>query len=147
MDTKTTPFHIVTQGSVKLSHDYGYLLLGNDECVTFYIDLDTRWAEVLATGNGGMGPDDLPLIMLGANENTTDLHPDHARDDATWIEFPHFPGWNIHAVSLSKNVMAVALTNPAKEPPYDTYDTNLDIRKRLLLRSPVRFVYFRSGGR
>ena len=107
---RKTPIEIVAQGRPILSHAYGYLVRGNDEVVTFYVDLDSKYCEVI--GSGGNTDEEGPMIFLDATEHSLHLGPASDPDCGTAIQFPEFPGWHVHAAELSKYTLAVALTKP-----------------------------------
>lgn len=107
---RTTPFAVVMQGRPVMSHTYGYLVRGNDEVVTFYVDLDSKHCRV--TGSGGETEDEGPMIFISETENSLHLGPATDKECDTVIQFTEFPGWNVHAAQLSKYTLAVALTKP-----------------------------------
>lgn len=39
---RETKFKILTQGDVKMPHDVGYMVVGGDDAVCFFIDTDGR---------------------------------------------------------------------------------------------------------
>lgn len=91
-----------------MSHTYGYLVRGNDEVVTFFVDLDSKYCEVIATG--GNLDDEGPIIHIGETERSLHLGPPDNPDCGTAIQFPEFHGWDVHAADLSRYTLAVALT-------------------------------------
>lgn len=107
-DDRTTPVTIVVQGRPLLSHHYGYLVHGNDEVVAFYVDLDSKYCAV--SGSGGNGPDEGPMIFIGETERSLHLGSPTQPVVDTVIQFPEFPGWCVHAATLSRYTLAVALT-------------------------------------
>lgn len=107
---RTTPMTIVMQGRPIMSHAYGYLVRGNDDVVTFYVDLNSKYCEV--TGSGGNTAEEGPMIFLDATEHSLHLGPASDPDCGTVIQFPEFPGWNVHAAGISRYTLAVALTKP-----------------------------------
>ena len=101
---------VVMQGRPIMSNAYGYLVRGNDEVVTFYVDLDSKYCEV--SGSGGNLPDEGPMLFIGETERSLHLGPSVDPEIDTVIQFSEFPGWDVHAAAVSKYTVAVALTNP-----------------------------------
>lgn len=107
---RTTPIEVVMQGRPILSHAYGYLVRGNDEVVTFYVDLESKYCAV--TGGGGSTDEEGPMIFIGETDRSLHLGPPAEPECDTVIKFTEFPGWNVHAADLSRYTLAVALTKP-----------------------------------
>ena len=97
---KETPIKINHQGDVKLWHDYGYMVVGCQDAVCFYIDVDGR-ADITGWTKSDVN---CPVIFIG---NT-------CADTDTIAEFPEFPGWRVHATNGGKS-LAVALVREGAE--------------------------------
>lgn len=104
----TTPIRIAMQGRPLLAQTHGYLVRGNHEVVTFYVDLESRYCRV--SGSGGNTDDEGPMIFITETEHSSNLGPAIDPECDTVIQFTEFPGWQIHAAEISKDVLAVALT-------------------------------------
>lgn len=89
---RETKLTVLYQGLVKLCHDTGYNLVGNDEVVSFYFDVDRR-AEV---DSWTYSSSNCPVVHL----------------DGTIIEFTDFPGWRFHS-SNGGDSIAIALVKDA----------------------------------
>lgn len=96
---RETTFKIVQQGDVKMAHNIGYMLLGNEDAVCFFIDPSDR-AGIISCEHSD---NDCPSICLVPNG--VDLEQ---VKDLTRIEFTDFPGWRVHAHSGAKTI-AIAL--------------------------------------
>lgn len=79
----------------------GYMLLGNDECVSFYFDTNQR-AYVEASSST---QDDCPSVFLAGTY-----------EDAPYLEvcFPEYKGWRYHSSSGGKSI-GICLVNRCKE--------------------------------
>lgn len=110
MDAKDqTPFEIRTQGAPVMSHTYGYLTKRGDDVVAFYIDLNSRGCEVVATGSDGEHSP--PLLYIGATEWASGLKPGCDPESSyTELAFPGYEGWDVFTATISKYTMAVCLT-------------------------------------
>ena len=95
-DDKETKLTILTQGNVRLSHEYGYMVKGNDEAVCFYIDPVGR-AKISCSSSSD---NNCPTIFL-----TTDLPNDYT---LTEVEFSDYQGWRFHCGGDGKSI-AIAL--------------------------------------
>ena len=97
-DNKETKLTILTQGNVRLLHNYGYMVNGNDEAVCFYIDATTQ-ANIECSN---ISYNNCPTIIL-----TTNFPNDHTE---TEVEFSDYPGWLFHCGGAGKSI-AIALVN------------------------------------
>ena len=88
-------FKIRTQGSVKLYGSKGYMLVGDENVVCFYIDPIER----AYIGASSYSEEDCPVIFLYSSEDD---------EFFTEIEFCEFPGWKFHSGGGGK-VISVAL--------------------------------------
>ena len=95
-NNRTTPIKVLTQGNVKLSHDYGYLVVGNDHAVCFFVDPEDR-AYIFASSVSDTG---CPVVYLTVDDADVSM---------TEVEFSEFSDWRFHAGSGGK-VLAIALT-------------------------------------
>lgn len=93
---RETKLKVLHQGEVKLCHDTGYSVVGNDEAVCFYIDVDRRTDVDSWTYSDA----DCPVVHL------MDTAVVHLGDTA--VEFPEFPGWILHSANGGDSV-AIAL--------------------------------------
>ena len=93
--TRTTPLSVLSQGDVEVLHGEGYLVLGNDEAVCFYVDVAER-AYVDASSESDDG---CPVVILTRE----------GYENSTWVAFPEFKGWRVHAGGGGKGI-AIALT-------------------------------------
>ena len=91
-------FKILFQGDVKMSHDFGYMAVGNEDCVCFYIDPEGR-AEIEASSSD---VNDCPTIYLAREDSTL----------YTELVFPDHKGWQFHSGGSGKSI-AVALVRRA----------------------------------
>lgn len=85
---RETKLLIIQQGEVKLCHDTGYSVVGNDEAVCFYIDVDRRADVDYWTYSDA----DCPVICM----------------EGTMVELVEFPGWKFHCCGGGDSV-AIAL--------------------------------------
>lgn len=85
---RETKLKVLHQGTVKLCHDTGYSVVGNDEAVCFYIDVDKR------TDVDSWTYSDADCLVV------------HLGDTA--VELPEFPGWILHSANGGDSV-AIAL--------------------------------------
>lgn len=93
----TTPIKIITQGDVKLSHDYGYGVERGENIVCFFIDpVGKAYVEGTSYSDDGN-----PLLYLSFGDyNGDELY--------TVVEFPEFKGYSVHATRGGKTI-SVAL--------------------------------------
>lgn len=95
-----TKLKILTQGDVIIPDEVGYMLVGNNDAVCFYIDpRDKAYIEASSES-----PDGCPTIYLGTKGAKT----------LTEVEFVDFPGWRFHAGDGGKSI-AIALVNKATD--------------------------------
>lgn len=87
---RETKLKVLHQGEVKLCHDTGYSVVGNDEVVCFYIDVDRR----IDVDSWTHSDADCPVLNLGD----------------TAVELTEFPGWSFHSSSGGDSV-AIALVS------------------------------------
>lgn len=97
---RETTFKILTQGDVKMAHCQGYMVVGGDDAVCFYIDPKCR-AEINASTESASG---CPVVYVSRDGCERD----------TEIEFSEFVGWRFHAGGAGKTI-AVALVRRAAE--------------------------------
>jgi hypothetical protein len=97
---RETKFKVLTQGDVKMSHDVGYLVVGGDDAVCFYIDPCGR-AEIDASTESDDG---CPVIYVSSAGSET----------CTEIEFTEFKGWRFHSGGQGKSI-AIALVRRGAE--------------------------------
>ena len=92
---RTTPIEIVVHGSV-IAEDHGYLVIGGEDAVCFFVDTDgADW--IGCTDRNGV-----PALDLSKDD---DYRP-------TTIEFAEFKNSRIHSVTAGKTV-SVALVREA----------------------------------
>ena len=97
---------ILEQGAVTLAHvkdgeTTGYMCVGNDKAVCFYVDINNRGYPFAFM----QGTNECPIIMLSGSEED---------DTYTSIFFPDFEGWKVHAARGGK-VLSVALVRYEEE--------------------------------
>lgn len=92
---RETHFEIRQQGDVQMSGTTGYMVLGNEDAVCFYIDpIDRAYIDASSTDDDGC-----PVVFLVDNDS----------DEPTKIAFTEFPGWRFHCGAGGKSI-AIALT-------------------------------------
>ena len=85
---------ILTQGDVKIVGDKGYMKIGCDRAVCFFIDVyDRAYVNASSVSENGC-----PVIYVGGDDCAVD----------TEIEFVDYPGWRFHAGGGGKTI-AIAL--------------------------------------
>jgi hypothetical protein len=93
-------FKILYQGDVKMSHDFGYMAVGNSDCVCFFIDpVEKAYIEASLSDKN-----DCPIIYL-------------ARDDSsryTEIVFPDHQGWEFHSGGSGKTIAVTLVRRAAR---------------------------------
>ena len=101
-DHKPVALHIIEQGAVRVSAAYVYREAPGIVCI--YVDLHSKWVEVMATGSG----DSLPLICLA------DLDETRPRNSLTILELPDYEGWELFACAgpSPRYTLAVVLVRP-----------------------------------
>lgn len=68
----------------------GYMLKGNDECVSFYFDTAQRaWVEASSTEDG------FPCVYLMGEDDSKDMLE---------VVFTDFKGWSFHSSSGGKSI-------------------------------------------
>ena len=79
----------------------GYMLVGNNECVAFYFDTNSRaWVEA-----SSYTEEDYPCVFLaGVKEDEPVLK----------VSFPEFKGWRYHSSSGGKSI-GICLVNREKD--------------------------------
>ena len=88
------PITIAHQGAVRVNAASAFM--ASENIMLVYVDLHSKRAEVMASGNGNdRFP---PSIMFCANENTLHLDEAKPREDLTEIWFPTLIGWKIFSV-------------------------------------------------
>ena len=69
----------------------GYMVKGNDECVSFYFDVRRRaWVEASSVTDEGF-----PCVYLTGQDNTKVMLE---------VAFPEFKGWRFHSSSGGKSI-------------------------------------------
>ena len=69
----------------------GYMVKGNDECVSFYFDVRRRaWVEASSYTDEGF-----PCVYLTGQDSTKDMLE---------VAFPEFKGWRFHSSSGGKSI-------------------------------------------
>lgn len=99
MTTRTTEVKVIEQGLVKLSHNDGYCVIGNDQIIGFFVDTDIRAYDTAAS----IHDDGYPIIWICHN-------PNKLYEVETVIGFPEFKGYSIHSTHGGKS-LAIALIN------------------------------------
>ena len=97
---RETRFKVVTQGDVEMAHDVGYMVVGGDDAVCFFIDPKGR-AFVEASTESQAG---CPVVFIATDGAAM----------STEIEFSEFPGWRFHAGGAGKSI-AIALVRCGSE--------------------------------
>jgi hypothetical protein len=93
-------FKILYQGDVKMSHDFGYMAVGNSDCVCFFIDpVEKAYIEASSSDEN-----DCPIIYLSTED----------AEDYTTLVFPDHKGWRFHAGGCGKSI-AIALVRRVAE--------------------------------
>jgi hypothetical protein len=69
---------------------------------TICIDLDAKWAEIIATGSD----EEVPDIWLSYNKNTLHLK-NRIKSDVTALSFPEFKGYTIICSGISKYTLTI----------------------------------------
>jgi hypothetical protein len=90
---------IVSQGNVRLTENLGYLVVGNEDAVCFFMDpVDDAYIAASTRSE-----DDCPVAQLSDGSA-----------DGPWtvVEFTEFPGWQFHSGRAGKTI-AIALTRHA----------------------------------
>lgn len=78
----------------------GYMVKGNDECVSFYFDVSKRaWVEASSSTE-----QNTPSIYLMGED---------ASEDYLEVTFPEFEGWRYHSSSGGKSI-GICLTKDEK---------------------------------
>lgn len=102
---RETEFKILQQGAVKMAHNYGYMLVGDEDAVCFFIDI-VGWADVVCSyENNGC-----PVIELYKDDLDSDDY-----DELTSIEFSEYPDWRFHAAWGRGKTIAIALVRRAAD--------------------------------
>ena len=92
-----TKFKIIQQGSVKITQSQGYMAIGNDDCLCFYIDPWDRAYVAAST----YSDNDCPVLYLMDVDD---------KGDYTAIEFTELKGWRFHAGGAGKSI-AISLVD------------------------------------
>lgn len=96
----TINFKILSQGDVEMLHTYGYMAVGNEDCVCFFIDpVDRAYIEASSSDEN-----DCPTIHLSTED----------ADGYTVLVFPDHKGWRFHAGGSGKTI-SVALVRRGAE--------------------------------
>lgn len=91
---RETKFKVLTQGDVKMAHHVGYMVVGGDDAVCFFIDPE-GWAYIEASTESDAG---CPVVFISRD----------GAEHSTEIEFSEFSGWQFHAGGSGKSI-AIAL--------------------------------------
>lgn len=103
-EPKAVKMHIDVQGCVRVNHAFMHAEADGIACI--YIDLHSKRAtEPMLT----CGPEHVPTLWFGADENTLHLDPTKTRDSMTVVQFPEYLGWDIFACDGPRRY-TVALT-------------------------------------
>ena len=95
---RTTPLTIEEKGSVEITTQEGYLVMGNEEAVCFFIDVSPRaFVDCVSSTD-----DDCPCIYI--------TQGDPEKNPWTAVSFSEFKGWRVHACGAGKSI-AVSLVN------------------------------------
>lgn len=97
---RETTFKILVQGDIGMAHCQGYMVVGNDDAVCFFID-PCKDSFISASTESDSG---CPVVYISRDGCEND----------TVIEFIEFPGWRFHA-SRGGKVIAVALVRRASD--------------------------------
>ena len=99
-DMRETAFKVLTQGDVEMAHDVGYMVVGGDDAVCFFIDPKGRaFVDASTTSQAGC-----PVVFIATDGAAM----------STEIEFSEFPGWRFHAGGAGKSI-AIALVRCGSE--------------------------------
>jgi hypothetical protein len=93
-------FKILHQGDVEMSHSFGYMAVGNENCVCFFIDPVGR-AYIESSSSD---ENNCPTIYLATD----------SAERSTELVFPDHSGWRFHAGGAGKSI-AVALVRRGSE--------------------------------
>lgn len=98
---------INVQGAVRVNNCH--VEAKGDRVVALSIDLHSKYAKVATVGES----DGVPIILLGADENTLGLDISMGQV-FTELQFPEYTGWEIHADRCSRYTLRVCLVRRKK---------------------------------
>lgn len=105
-------FRISRQGAPVVNSVY--LVCQHEDVVVLNIDMKSKYCNVSCTGSNNHHGQSIPLILIGAIEESLCLHKNHERDDFTEITFPAYEGFAVMATGGGRYDIVVCLVNLAK---------------------------------
>ena len=93
-----TKFKIIQQGAVKMTQSQGYMVVGNYDCLCFYI---FSWDRAYVAAST-YSYNDCPVLYL--------MDDGDDKGDYTVIEFTELKGWRFHAGGAGKSI-AISLVD------------------------------------
>jgi hypothetical protein len=97
----------IIRGGVRVNEAAGAVIERSSpdiKCV--YIDLHTKYAEVVAVGGGASGPS----VLLGATKRSLHCARGKKRDEWTEIKFPDLDeNWDVFATDIGRYSLSVCL--------------------------------------
>lgn len=116
---------ILQQGDIAIT-SVGYGLIGNDDAVCFFIDVEPRAYVDCSSASDN----DCPVVFIARDISET----------LTEVEFCDYPGWRFHAGGSGKSI-AIALVRKGAEQKEWSMTNNMDGAKEfihaLLLNQPI----------
>lgn len=106
--SKEVPYRISTQGAVLV--DAAFLARDYGDCLLIHVELQSKYAHLLATGGGnGHGPE----LFLSAGPETLHVAEGVDRDTVTVVEFHEHTNWDVFIASdPGRYTMAVVIVAP-----------------------------------
>lgn len=97
-------FNVVVQGAIQVNN--AILYVQDETMCAIIVDCKSKRGDIIATGND---ENDIPILDLGADEETTNIKEGKTIDDATEISFPDFKGWDIFTCNYAKYSIYVSM--------------------------------------
>lgn len=94
------------QGAPVANVDTAYLHAGGGDCVAIYVDMHSKYCNVLTSGSVRGVPSVDIFAAEGARflDNTKDAH------EWTTLAFPEYKGWRVFGADIARYTLAVTLT-------------------------------------
>ena len=97
-------FDVVVQGAIQVNH--AVLYVQDETMCAIIVDCKSKRGDIIATGND---ENDIPVLDLGADEETTNIKEGKTVYDATEILFPDYKGWEIFTCNYAKCSIYVSM--------------------------------------
>ena len=93
------------QGAPIVNHTH--MVRAASDVIAFHIDMQSKRCNVTCAGSDA---DNVPVVMISANEYSSNLDGTKNRNEMTEVRFPQYPGWSVHSTGSGRYTISVCLT-------------------------------------